>query len=50
MLDGSNLYRRLRVRLDDGTELDVKVERDLWKKLEVGARLVKQPGEPPRPA
>ena len=50
LLDGSNLYRRLKVRLDDGTQLSVKVERDTWRRLEVGDRLVKQPGESPRPA
>jgi hypothetical protein len=47
-LDGSNLYRRLKVRLDDGSERDVKVGRDLWKQLEPGDRLVKSPGEDPR--
>ena len=50
MLDGSNLYRRLKVQLDDGTQLDAKVDRDLWKQLEVGDRLVKPQGEPPRRA
>lgn len=48
LLDGSNLYRRLEVKLDDGTEKDVKVERDLWKQLEVGDRLVKQAGAKPQ--
>ncbi|MFF5288841.1 DUF7489 domain-containing protein [Paractinoplanes globisporus] len=48
MLDGSNLYRRLKVRLDDGTQMDVKVGRDMWKELAVGDRLVKQQGEDPR--
>jgi hypothetical protein len=48
LLDGSNLYRRLKVRLDDGTHIDVKVDRDTWKQLEVGDRLVKPPGESPR--
>lgn len=48
LLDGSNLYRRLKVRLDDGTEIDAKVDREMWKGLEVGDRLVKQPGESPR--
>jgi hypothetical protein len=47
-LDGSNLYRRLKVRLDDGSERDVKVGRDLWKQLAVGDRLVKSPGADPR--
>jgi hypothetical protein len=48
LLDGSNLYRRLEVRLDDGTHMDVKVDRDVWKQLEVGDRLVKREGEDPR--
>ena len=48
LLDGSNLYRRLKVRLDDGTQLDVKVDRDVWRQLAVGDRLVKQEGQDPR--
>jgi hypothetical protein len=48
LLDGSNLYRRLKVRLDDGTRVTVKVGRDLWRALEVGDRLVKRRGEDPR--
>ena len=48
LLDGSNLYRRLKVRLDDGTQLDVKVDRDVWKDLAVGDRLVKPQGGNPR--
>lgn len=48
LLDGSNLYHRVKVRLDDGTQLTVKVDRDLWKQLEVGDRLVKPEGGPPR--
>jgi len=48
LLDGSNLYRRLKVRLDDGRELDVKVGRELWRQLRAGDRLVKAPGEDPR--
>jgi hypothetical protein len=47
LLDGSNLYRRLRVRLEDGTKLNVKVDRDVWKGVAIGDRLVKQPGQPP---
>ncbi|WP_432994725.1 DUF7489 domain-containing protein [Dactylosporangium sp. CA-233914] len=47
LLDGSNLYRRLEIRLDDGTHVDVKVDRDLWNQLEVGDRLVKPEGEKP---
>ncbi|MEU7876451.1 hypothetical protein [Dactylosporangium sp. NPDC049140] len=48
LFDGSNLYRRLEVRLEDGTHLDVKVDRELWSQLEVGDRLVKPDGEKPR--
>jgi hypothetical protein len=47
-LDGSNLYRRLKLQLDDGSQLDVKVDRHMWKQLEVGDRLVKPQGEDPR--
>ena len=50
LLDGSNLYRRLEVRLDDGSTVDVKVDRDLWKQLSVGDRLVKAEGQAPRRA
>ena len=49
LLDGSNLYRQLTVRLDDGTQVDVRVDRDVWKGLGVGDRLVKPAGEDPRP-
>ena len=48
LLDGSNLYRRLKVHLDDGTKLTVKVDRDTWRQIRVGDRLVKQQGENPR--
>ena len=47
LLDGSNLYRRLEVRLDDGTEREVKVGRGLWRQVKPGDRLVKRPGEDP---
>ncbi len=48
LLDGSSLYRRLAVRLDDGRTMDVKVDRDLWKELRVGDRLEKLQGASPR--
>jgi len=48
LLDGSNLYRRVKVQLDDGTRLDVKVDRDMWQQIQVGDRLVKPRGENPR--
>ena len=50
LLDGSNLYRRLKLRLDDGSEINVKVDRAMWKELNVGDRLVKREGEEPRRA
>ena len=47
LLDGSNLYRRLRVRCADGTVRKVRVGRDLWDSVEVGDRLAKAPGRDP---
>jgi len=46
--DGSNLYRQVTVRLDDGTSVKVRVPRDLWKTIENGDRLVKEAGAEPR--
>ncbi|HTK66195.1 MAG TPA: hypothetical protein VL595_27705 [Pseudonocardia sp.] len=48
LLDGSNLYRRVKVRLDDGSTTRVRVDRALWKELAVGDRLVKEAGADPR--
>jgi hypothetical protein len=48
LMDGSNLYRRLQVRLEDGTQLEVKVGRTIWKELRVGDRLVTDRGAEPR--
>lgn len=48
LYDGANLYRRLEVKLEDGQVQKVKVNRDLWKQLEVGDRVVKEPGTDPR--
>lgn len=48
LLDGSNLYRRVKVRLDDGTTASVSVDRALWKELEVGDRLMQEAGADPR--
>ncbi|MBD3782248.1 MAG: hypothetical protein IE926_04715 [Micrococcales bacterium] len=50
LLDGSNLYRRLRVRRDDGRPMTVRVGREVWDDVSVGDRLVKAAGEPPRRA
>ncbi len=36
LLDGANLYRRLRIRLDDGQTVTVRVDRATWKALSVG--------------
>lgn len=48
LLDGANLYRRVEVRLEDGSTARVRVDRTLWKSLEVGDRLVKEAGADPR--
>lgn len=48
LLDGSNLYRRLTVQLGDGSLLQVKVDRGLWKELEPGDRILKREGEKPQ--
>ena len=48
LFDGANLYRRLTVRLDDGTSTTVRVDRALWTQLEVGDRLVKEAHAEPR--
>ncbi|MET9021841.1 hypothetical protein ABZV93_17810 [Actinopolymorpha sp. NPDC004070] len=50
LLDGSNLYRRVTIRHDDGREEKVRVSRAVWKQVEVGSRLVKAAGEDPGPA
>ncbi|AJT42193.1 DUF7489 domain-containing protein [Psychromicrobium lacuslunae] len=50
LLDGSNLYRRVVVRTDQDQTGKLKVDRDLWDELQLGDRLVKQAGEPPRKA
>jgi hypothetical protein len=43
MFDGANLYRKLEVQLDDGEVRNVEVKRSLWKQLEVGDRVIKEP-------
>jgi len=47
LLDGSNLYRRLEVRLADGEVTKVRVDRELWDGLEVGDHVSKAPGADP---
>lgn len=50
LLDGSNLYRRVTVRTDDGRTETIRVDRALWKQLDVGDRVLKEAGQQPRPA
>ena len=47
LLDGSNLYRRLKVRLGDGTTAKVRVPKVLWDDVAVGDALVKAVGQDP---
>lgn len=47
MLDGSNMYHFVEVRVADGEPMKVRISRRLWKSIEVGDRLVKQPGADP---
>ena len=50
LLDGSNLYRRVTIKHGDGNEQKIRVDRALWKQIEVGDRLVKEAGQDPRRA
>lgn len=50
LMDGSNLYRRVTVETDVGRTEKIRVDRELWKELEVGDRLVKEAGQEPRRA
>lgn len=47
LLDGSNMYRRVKIRRGDGTVLKVRVGKDLWNSLEVGDTVAKRAGEDP---
>lgn len=47
LLDGSNMYRRLKVRLDDGETVKVRVSRTLWDSVEVGDSVSKSEGQDP---
>jgi hypothetical protein len=40
LLDGSNLYRRLDVRLDSGETIRAKVDRATWQALSVGDTVI----------
>jgi hypothetical protein len=48
LLDGSNLYRRVTVETDTGGTEKIRVDRALWKELNVGDRLIKDAGQVPR--
>ncbi|MFJ3663263.1 hypothetical protein ACIPPM_22670 [Streptomyces sp. NPDC090119] len=47
MLDGSNMYHFVELRLSDGESTKVRIGRRLWKDVAVGDRLVKRPGDDP---
>ena len=47
LLDGSNLYRRVTIKHEDGHEEKIRVDRTLWKQVEVGDRLIKEAGQNP---
>lgn len=47
MLDGSNMYHFVEVRLADGEPVKVRIDRQLWKSIAVGDRVVKRPGADP---
>ncbi|MFE6741096.1 DUF7489 domain-containing protein [Streptomyces tubercidicus] len=47
MLDGSNMYHFVEVRLADGESRKLRISRRLWKSIEVGDRIVKRPGADP---
>jgi hypothetical protein len=43
LLDGSNLYRRILVRLDDGQTVKTRVDRTTWEALAIGDAVRKTP-------
>ncbi|MFB8087433.1 hypothetical protein [Streptomyces sp. NPDC055992] len=47
MLDGSNMYHFLEVRLVGGASVKVRVSRRFWKTVAVGDRIAKQPNADP---
>ena len=44
LLDGSNLFRRILVRLDDGQTVKTRVDRATWKALAIGDAVRKSNG------
>ncbi|GHB66864.1 hypothetical protein GCM10010347_41110 [Streptomyces cirratus] len=47
MLDGSNMYHFVEIRLANGESVKVRISRRLWKSVTVGDRIVKQPHADP---
>ncbi|GIM88940.1 DUF7489 domain-containing protein [Paractinoplanes toevensis] len=47
LLDGSSMYRRLELRLTDGSTVKVRVSRDLWDAVSEGDQVTKAAGEDP---
>ena len=47
LLDGANMYRRLKIRHADGTTSKVRVDRDLWAAVSEGDVVSKAPGQRP---
>jgi len=47
LLDGSSMYRRLKIRLTDGTNTKVRVSRDLWNAVTEGDTVTKVAGQDP---
>ncbi|MEU6576353.1 hypothetical protein [Streptomyces sp. NPDC046805] len=47
MLDGSNMYHFVEVRLTDGESAKVRTSGRFWKSVAVGDRIVKRPGSDP---
>lgn len=47
LYDGANMYRRLKIRLVDGSTTKVRVKRALWDSVTEGDLVSKAPGEEP---
>lgn len=50
LLDGSNPYRRILVRLENGDTVKTRVDRATWNALAIGDTVVKAPGNKPQKA
>ncbi|MGA9103090.1 DUF7489 domain-containing protein, partial [Aeromicrobium sp.] len=47
LLDGSNMYRRLKIRHPDGSSRKVRVSRKLWDAIDQGDVVSKSAGQDP---